>query len=159
MTSQSTDLTVRLTLDVAAPQARAFTVCTERIGAWWPATHHIGQAPLETVVLEPREGGRWFERGRDGSECDWGRVQVWDPPQRLVLDWMLSADWKFDPDPSHASEVEFRLIATGPNTTRLEFEHRKLEVYGARAADLRKGISAPDGWPAIVRSLADLAAA
>jgi DNA-binding transcriptional ArsR family regulator len=49
-----------------APSARF----TEEHGAWWPlATHHIGEKDAETAIIEPRVGGRWFERATDGTEC------------------------------------------------------------------------------------------
>jgi hypothetical protein len=59
---------------------RAFGVFTDSFGSWWPAEYHIGQADMATAILEPREGGRWYEQGVDGSECDWGRVLAWEPP-------------------------------------------------------------------------------
>ena len=52
---------------------------TERFGTWWPAEHHIGAADLADAIIEPRVGGRYYERGVDGSECDWGRVLAYDP--------------------------------------------------------------------------------
>jgi len=40
---------------------------------WWPREHHIGSADLGEAALEPRAGGRWYERDVDGAECGWGR--------------------------------------------------------------------------------------
>ena len=76
---------VRKSVRVAAPQERAFEVFTAGIGRWWPKSHHIGAADLDTFVIEPRAGGRWYERGVDGSECEVGKVLAWEPPARLVL--------------------------------------------------------------------------
>lgn len=42
--------------------------------------YHLGEAEYAEAVIEPREGGRWFERSTDGSECDWGRLLVWIRP-------------------------------------------------------------------------------
>ena len=61
---------------VAMSVESAFAFFTDSFGRWWPADYHIGQADMADAVLEPREGGRWYERGTDGSECDWGRVQI-----------------------------------------------------------------------------------
>jgi hypothetical protein len=81
-------LAVRKTVTVNASQKHAFTVFTEEHGAWWPLeTHHIGTKTPQTVIIEPRAGGRWFERAVDGAECEWGKVLVWDPFGRLVLSW------------------------------------------------------------------------
>src|SRR5260221_9873490 len=87
---------VRKSIVVRASQARAFEVFTARFSAWWPASHHIGAAPYKTSVLEPQVGGRWYEIGEDGAECEWGEVLAWEPPARLILAWRIGADWKFD---------------------------------------------------------------
>ena len=140
---------VRKSVRVGAPPERAFKVFTDGIGRWWPKTHHIGAADLDALVIEPKAGGRWYERGVDGSECDVGKVLVWEPPARLVLAWQLTADWKFDP--GLITEVEVRFIADGANATRVELEHRDLERYGERADGVRATIDSSEGWNGILQ--------
>jgi uncharacterized protein YndB with AHSA1/START domain len=118
---------LRGTVTVAVPVEQAFRVFTDQIHTWWPADYHIGQAGMARAVLEPREGGRWYEEGIDGSQCDWGRVLAWEPPNRLVVTWQINGQWQFDPDPAHASEVEVRFTPDGPEQTTVELEHRHLE--------------------------------
>ena len=104
---------VSRTITVACPRELAFRVFTERMASWWPlATHHIGAVPAATVVIEPRLGGRWFERGTDGSECPWGRVLAWEPPTRLALAWQISADWAYDAALETTIEESDSLIKT-----------------------------------------------
>src|SRR5919204_2698522 len=120
MTEQTAELAVRRSITVEAAQDRAFEVFTEGISTWWLLeSHHIGSQVPEAAVLEPRSGGRWFERAPDGSECDWGRVIEWEPPHRVLLGWHLGPDWEYDPSESRATEVEVRFIAEGPGTTRV----------------------------------------
>ena len=69
----STDTAIRKSITVAVPQDKAFSTFTAGINRWWPREHHIGQAELDEAIIEAREGGRWYERDVDGSECDWGR--------------------------------------------------------------------------------------
>ena len=83
---------IRSEVVVEAPADRAFRVFTEKMETWWPASHHIGKVPFKTIVLDRRANGRWAEIGDDGSECDWGRVLVWDPPKRVVLGWQLTGN-------------------------------------------------------------------
>jgi uncharacterized protein YndB with AHSA1/START domain len=143
-------LFVRKEITVEASQARAFNVFAQELGAWWPlATHHIGSAPAETAIIEPRAGGRWFERATDGTECDWGHVLIWDPPGRLVLSWEISADWKHDD--SIDTQVEVRFVALGPALTRVELEHRRLEDFGAAAEQMRGIFDSEGGWSRILR--------
>lgn len=146
MTEQLADLTVRKTVTVEAPRERAFAVFTEKIGSWWPLDDKsIGAAEAETAIIEPRAGGRWYERGIDGSECDWGRVIAYEPPARVVLDWQIGADWRHDP--ALHSEVEVRFIAEGEARTRVELEHRGLvEAYGDRAGEMQAIFDSPGGW-------------
>jgi uncharacterized protein YndB with AHSA1/START domain len=154
MTQQATELTVRKSIVVAAAQERAFAVFTEQIGTWWPLEgKSIGAVRAETAVLEPFAGGRWFERGVDGSECDWGRVLVYDRPERVVLTWEISADWSHDP--SLGSEVEVRFVPAGAERTRIELEHRGLaEAYGEQAPQLFAVFDSPGAWEGILEAFA-----
>ena len=147
MTTQATPTAVHQEIVVNAPIERAFNVFTEGYQTWNPPEHHIGEADIDTSVMEPREGGRWYEVGVDGSECDWGRVLAWEPPNRVVLAWMISPQWKHEPDPSKASEVEVRFTSLGDNQTRVELEHRNLERHGEGWEGVSQAIASDGGWP------------
>lgn len=41
------------------------------------------------IVIEPRAGGRFYERVPDGSESDFGSVITYDPPRHLAYHWYL----------------------------------------------------------------------
>jgi uncharacterized protein YndB with AHSA1/START domain len=142
-------IAVRQSAVVAVPPARAFTVFTEQMSSWWPLeTHTIGAAPAAATVIEPHEGGRWYERAADGSECEWGRVLAWEPPHRVVLAWQVSADWQADPE-LH-TEVEVRFEPEGEGRTRVELEHRGLEAFGARTDEMRGVFGSEGGWPGLL---------
>jgi uncharacterized protein YndB with AHSA1/START domain len=141
------------TTTIAVPIERAFEVFTGSINSWWPHVYHIGQAEVAEVILEPREGGRWYERGVDDTECDWGRVLAWDPPNRLVFTWQINGSWQFDPDPAHASEIEVRFTSGGPHETTVEVEHRHFDrlVGGQTINDAIRG---GGGWDLLLAGLA-----
>lgn len=143
---------VRQRIHVAAPPERAFDVFTSRMTEWWPlGTHHIGKSEAKEAVLEPRVGGRWFERGVDGSECDWGRVLTWEPPTRLVLSWEITCDWRHDA--ALHTEVEVRFAREGDGT-RVELEHRLLERYGDKAVDMKGIFDSEGGWKGLLGKFA-----
>ncbi len=149
-------LAVRKTVNVDAPIDVAFGVFTHRIEYWWPmASHHIGEAECAVVIIEPRRGGRWYERGVNGVECEWGRVLLWDAPQRIVLLWQLNSQWQFDA--SLRTEVDVRFIAVDPRRTRVELEHRGLEAYGADAGTMRDTFDSPNGWTGMLDHYAVIA--
>ena len=142
---------------VALPIARAFEVFTGSIDTWWPHQYHIGQADIAEVVLEPHVGGRWFEKGVDGSECYWGRVLAWEPPQRVVFTWQINGMWQFDPDPAHASEIEALFRADGPDQTIVEVEHRHFERLVA-GQGVHGAINGGGGWELLLAGYAKAAA-
>jgi uncharacterized protein YndB with AHSA1/START domain len=148
---------VRRALVVNVPVERAFAVFTGEQSRWWPLdTHHIGEQDAEAAVLEPRAGGRWFERAADGTECEWGRVLVWEPPARVVLAWHLNADWQFDPNPSAASEIEVTFAPEGDGATRVELVHRNIERH-ARAEDIRAAVDSDGGWNGLLERFREAA--
>lgn len=143
-------------VSVRASPKRAFEAFTANMAQWWPASHHIGAAPFETVVIEPRVGGRWYERAADGAETNWGKVLAWNPPRRFVLAWQISADWAYDPDLLSEVEVTFEPHAAD-GTTTVTLEHRRLELLGARAREMADAFDG--GWLGIMQSFVDFVGA
>jgi len=144
---------VQRQVTVEVTQERAFALFTGAMGSWWNPGHHVGERPFADVVVEPREGGRWFEVDEGGVESPWGSVLVWDPPHRLLLAWQLDAGWAHDPH--HTTEVEVRFVADGPARTRVELEHRGLERYGADADEVAAQLGADGGWAGLLRRFAE----
>ena len=145
---------VRKHVRVQTPIEQAFSVFVERMETWWPAEHHIGAKPFASIFVEPRAGGRWYERDADGEVCEWGRVLVWEPPRRVTFSWHLGVDWKFDPSLERASEVALRFTPEGPATTLVELEHSRIERHGEGYEQLREALDGPDAWERTLREYA-----
>ncbi|HXF30916.1 MAG TPA: SRPBCC family protein [Solirubrobacterales bacterium] len=133
---------------VKAPIERTFRFFTEEMERWWNPDHHILEAPIARMVLEPRVGGAIYDVGTDGSECRWARVLAYDPPHRFTFSWDIGLDWKVEPDPARASEVEVLFSEAGSDLTRVELTHRHLDRHGDGWEQMREAISSPGGWPA-----------
>jgi uncharacterized protein YndB with AHSA1/START domain len=111
---------------------------------------------IAETVFEQRAGGRIYDRGTDGSECEWATVLAYEPPDRVVFSWNISPYWQVEPDPSKRSEVEVRFIAEDDQRTRVELEHRHLDRHGEGWEAARDGVAAPDGWGLYLSRYADL---
>ena len=92
----------------------AFATYAGRIGEWWDPRYTANAETFESVVVEPRVGGRVYATHGDIGEHDWGEVTAWEPGARLVHTFTLAQD------PAHPSEVavEFE-AADGGCTVRL----------------------------------------
>jgi len=144
--SEATTTAVQRSITVNAPPERAFAVFTTGMSSWWPIdSHHIGAEMAVEVVIEPRSGGRWFERDARGGECVWGHVTEWDPPHRVLLAWHLTPEWEYDPDPAKATEVEVRFTPRDGGTLVM-LEHRGFERHAESGPGMRYAVSAPGGW-------------
>jgi uncharacterized protein YndB with AHSA1/START domain len=149
--STTSDTTVRKTVSVRAGIEHAFDVFTAGFDTWWPRGHHIGKKPLQKAVIEPRVGGRCYGREADGTECQWGTVTAWEPPRRLVFAWQIDPTWQFDPDLTHASEVEVKFTSEANGMTRVDLEHRYFERHGNAFEQIRTGVAGPGGWGGLMQ--------
>ena len=156
MSTQAPGTVVRTEIVVDAPLERAFAVFTEQFDRIKPREHNLLAVDVAETVLEARAGGRIYDRGVDGSVCEWARVLAVDPPQRLVFTWDISPQWRIETDPARTSEVEVRFVAETPERTRVELEHRHLDRHGTGWESERDGIAADDGWPLYLRRYAAL---
>jgi len=147
--TQTTDAVTRSVLVPLQPDA-AFELFTDRFGDWWPKdSHHIADADAAEVFLEPREGGRWYERSEDGAECDWGTVIEVDRPNRILLAWQLTPEWRYDADRAKATLVEVTFDPEGDHT-RVTLQHSGFEVHGAAGAAMRESVGGEGGWPQLM---------
>jgi uncharacterized protein YndB with AHSA1/START domain len=154
MTTQAQDTSVRTEIVVEAGAERAFRLFTERFDRIKPREHNMLGVDIAESVFEPHAGGRVYDRGVDGSECQWGRVLAYEPPTRLVFTWEISPTWQIEADADRRSEVEVRFVADGPERTRVELEHRHLDRHGDGWDGLRAGVAADEGWPLYLQRFA-----
>jgi hypothetical protein len=141
---------VRKSVRVPVPVERAFSIFVEQMETWWPATHHIAPNPFQSIIIEPRAGGRWYERDAQGNDCLWGFVRAWDPPGFVTLSWHLQSDWAFHPDPARASDIDLRFTAEGAAATLVELTHYNLERHGEGYAEFRDSLDGPGAWTLIL---------
>lgn len=140
---------VRKAVVVQATPEKAFQVFTAGMDRWWPKSHGIGAAPIRESIIEPFVGGRWYTKCEDGTEVVVGHVRVWQPAERFVVSWEISAEWKPDARVAFTSEVEIRFLADAAGHTRVEVEHRNFERMGTAAGEtMRKGVEG--GWPTLL---------
>jgi hypothetical protein len=158
-TNTNTEPVVRTSIRVEVPIERAFRVFTEGFDTWWPRSHHIAPADMMEAVLEPRLDGRWFERDASGQECDWGKVLAWNPPSHVALSWHLNGEFKYDPDPARASRVDVHFVGDGVAATLVELVHSQLDRHGPDWPQLAAGVSSDGGWPGLLKTFAEKAAA
>ena len=81
-----------------------------------------------------------FERGRDGKECDWAAILVFDPPHRVVLEWKVNSA-------APPTEVEVRFTQDGAGT-QVELEHRGWERDTEKGHERRADYDS--GWPGVL---------
>ena len=151
---------VRCAVTVPLSLERAFALFTEGFFSWWPHGHHLGKADPADVVLEPRTGGRYYERGVDGSECDWGQVLACDPRAGSSCPGGQRERRHWFPDPyrARASEFEVTLVAQPDGQTRSSLSTATLSGTGP-AGRRPRGVSSPGGWVTILDGYAKVAAA
>jgi uncharacterized protein YndB with AHSA1/START domain len=133
---------------------RAFEAFTDGLAGWWPAEYTWSGDVPETIAIEPRAGGRCYERGPHGFSCDWGRVTACEPPVRLLFLWQIAPDRTPQPNPDRASEVELRFAEQDASATRVELEHRVFERHGEQGGAYREGMASEQGWPELLRRYA-----
>ena len=121
---------LELEFTVECSPEHAFSTWTERISQWWPKGHSVSHDPDLDVVIEPRPGGRIFERTPAGVEHDWGEVTRWEPPAAFGYLWHLAQDR------SDATDVEIRFVPDG-DATRVTIQHAGWERLGSRGEELR----------------------
>jgi uncharacterized protein YndB with AHSA1/START domain len=146
---------IRREIVVGVDPERAFEIFTADMTAWWPSAHHIGSAPIRRIVIEPRDGGRWYTEHEDDAETSTGYVVAWEPPIRLVVTWQIGADWQYHPELVTTIEVRFEPLDGG--RTRVRLEHRDLAAFGADAAKMRDTFDGPDAWTATLDAYATVA--
>ena len=152
-TTETTVEPIQRSVTVNRSVEDAFRVFTEGISSWWPLqTHSIeamdrGGVPTE-AVLEPREGGRLYERMSTGEEGYWGTVTTWEPPHRVVI------AWKVNPEAAAPTEIDVR-FSEEAGATRVDLEHRGWERLGERAAEARASYA--DGWKGVFGAYAEVA--
>ena len=136
---------VRRSIVVPASVAEAFRVYTEHPAQWLPAAHTFIKEP-RAIAMEPWVGGRFYERGADGSEVTRGTITQWSPPRRLAVTWRIGPGWRPVFDDEHASVIIVEFHPSGMDATEVVLTYMHLDRHGELAPVIRSAVenSSPD---------------
>jgi len=135
---------LRFSYEIDCPADHAFDVWTNQLGTWWPRGHSTSGDRDTVVQLEPRIGGRIFERTSDGREIDWGEVTRWSPPSHLGYTWHIGRTGE------DATAVDLTFVDLGDGRTRLDIVHSGWDRLGAEGAAWRNANT--NGWSSLIPS-------
>lgn len=143
MTEPSSVPDVRKKVTVEVPAERAFAIFAEYPLEWFPEAHVFVKDRV-FLAIEPRAGGRYYERDADGTEIAWGTVVEWDPPRRIVLTWRVGANWQpiFDDEKASFIKVDFEPVGAG--STQVSLTHADLHRHGDAAPAIYAALNGPD---------------
>jgi uncharacterized protein YndB with AHSA1/START domain len=142
MSQQTSEAVIKKSVVVRRPVEEAFELFTTDIATWGPVkTHSVAEENAETVILEPQEGGRFYERTRDGDEHLWGTVTVWEPPSKLACTWHPGRD----EETGQEIEVVFEAHDDG---TRIVLTHTGWEKRGSEMAEAMANYD--QGWDRVL---------
>jgi uncharacterized protein YndB with AHSA1/START domain len=132
----------RVAVTVPVPAAEAFRIYTECPAEWLPPGHmFIPNA--QSIIIEPRAGGRFYERAADGTEATRGTIVEWAPPHRLAVTWRIGPGWRPAPDDEHASVIVIEFTPAGADATEVTATYTHLDRHGEMAGMLRAAIENP----------------
>ena len=111
---------VSLEATVPLPPERAFNTFVQQMDVWWPrrGVFPYSFAPESTrplhIRFEPQLGGRYYETFADGSEYVIGRINAYQPPEKLGYTWH---------DPAWSGETQITLtFAAEGDGARVSYE-------------------------------------
>jgi uncharacterized protein YndB with AHSA1/START domain len=88
---------LRLEIDIDVPREHAFAVFTEQFDRIKPREYNMLEVDIEQTVFETHVGGHVYDRGVDGSVCQWARVLAFEPPHRVVFSWASAPNGSLSP--------------------------------------------------------------
>lgn len=138
---------LRKSIFLACSPAEAFRLFTDRISDWWPPERRHTRDPNSQLVLSEASG--FCERGGDGQTVELGRIRLWDPPHRLLIDFYVGSDAE------HPTDLEVRFLPE-EGGTRVCITHqpepRSAQVWAQRAVQFARS------WDVVLAALSDASA-
>lgn len=126
-------------IEVPCSQAKAFEIFAHGLPGWWPVEQRSMSLmwndgrPAKSVEVDARVGGKIVEISPDGDEYHWGTFTVFDPHDRIKLDFHMGLS------PETASLVEVDFHAVDANRTKVVLTQSRWEAFGALARDMYGG--------------------
>ena len=148
-------LTLAQAVDV--PPERAFQVFVDEIDRWWPRDYTWATGDLAAMVIEPKMGGRAYERDKSGNERVWGKVLSIDRPHHIVVSWQISPERTPEDSEATASRLDVRFSPLDGGRTNVLLVHRDFFRHPGDWEKYRNEMAGKKGWPMIISAFAKAA--